>query len=73
VDTVGALAGLATSLGFGLALQAIASSIHDQFVKSRYDRKQRRVDKVRAEIQGELDELERVNAAARQSDPDQRK
>jgi hypothetical protein len=63
----------ATNIGFALAFQAIASAIHDQFVKSSYDRKQKRVNKVRTEIQGELDELERANAGARQSGPALRK
>jgi hypothetical protein len=59
----------ASSIGFGLAIQAIVSAIHDQVVKSSYDRKQKKVNRIRDEIHGELDELERVNAAARGSAP----
>jgi hypothetical protein len=62
------LQAVASNIGFGLVIQAIASAVHDQIVKSSYDRKLKKVNKTRDEIQGELDELERVNAAARQSD-----
>jgi hypothetical protein len=73
MDNAQRVAAVATSIGFALALQAVASLIHDQVVKSSYGRKQKKVNKVRAEIQGELDELERINALARQSDPAPRK
>jgi hypothetical protein len=54
---------VASSIGFGLAIQAIASLIHDQVVKSSYNRKLKKVEKIRGEIRGELEELERLNAA----------
>jgi len=53
----------------GLAFQAIASLIHDQVVRTKYERKQQKIESIRAEIRTELDELERVNAAARGSGP----
>ena len=61
------LQAVASSAVFALAFQVIASVIHDEVVKIRYDRKQRKIENVRAEIRAELDELERLNAAARAS------
>ena len=57
------LQAVASSIGFGLAIQAIASLIHDQVVKSSHNRKLKKVETVRAEIRAELTELERLNAA----------
>lgn len=57
----------ATSIGIGLAFQALYSWIHDQVASSSRTRQQKKLDKVRAEIQAELAELERLNAAARAS------
>jgi len=61
------LQAVASSAVFALAFRVIASVIHDEVVKSRYNRKQRKIENVRAEIRAELDELERLNAAARAS------
>ena len=61
------LQAVASSIAINLALHAVVSLIHDQVVKTKYERKQQRIEKVRTEIRGELDELERVNAAARAS------
>jgi len=58
---------VATSIGIGLALQAVTSLIQGKIVKISADRKQKKVEKVRAEIRTELEELERLNAAARAS------
>ena len=58
---------VASSIVINLAIQAVVSLIHDQVVQMRADAKQRKVETVRAEIRAELDELERVNAAARGS------
>jgi hypothetical protein len=63
------LQAVASSFAINLALQAVVSLIHDQVVKTRYGMKERKIEKVRAEIRTELDELERVNAAARGSGP----
>lgn len=57
------LQAMASSIAIGLALEAVVSLIHDQIVKDTYDRKQRKVEKIREEIRGELRELERLNAA----------
>jgi hypothetical protein len=59
----------ASSIVINLAIQAVVSLIHDQVVRTKYERKQQKVERVRAEIRTELDELERVNAAARGSGP----
>ncbi len=59
----------ASSIAINLAIQAVVSLVHDQIVKTRYETKQKKLQKVRAEISAELDELERVNAAARGSGP----
>jgi hypothetical protein len=59
----------ASSIVISLAIQAVVSLVHDQIVKTRYETKQKKLQKVRAEISAELDELERVNAAARGSVP----
>jgi hypothetical protein len=64
---------VSSSVAIGLALagitslvdHAIASPIHRKMVKYKADRKQKKIDRIRAEIRAELDELERVNAAAR--------
>jgi hypothetical protein len=63
------LQAVASSAAINLALQAVVSLIYDQIVSMNHDRKQKKVEKVRAEIRTELDELERVNAAARGSAP----
>ena len=55
-----ALAGIAS-----LVQHAIVSPLHRQVVKCKADRKQKKIEKVRAGIREELAELERVNAAAR--------
>ncbi len=60
---------LASNFAITLALQAVVSLIHHQVVRTKYERKQQKVERVRAEIRTELDELERVNAAARGSGP----
>jgi hypothetical protein len=61
------LQAVVSSIAFTYAFHAIYSLIHDQVVRTKYERKQQRIEKVRTEIRGELDELERVNAAARGS------
>lgn len=61
------LQAVASSIAINLALQAVVSLIHDQVVKTRYEKKQQKVEKARAEIRAELEELERLNAAARSS------
>jgi hypothetical protein len=63
------LEALASSVGFGLAIGAITSLIHDQIVRTSYAKKQKRVQKIRDQIQFELQELERVNQAAPPTDP----
>jgi hypothetical protein len=63
------LQAVASNIAITLALQAVVSLIHDQVVKTKYEMKQKKVERVRAEIRTELDELERVNAAARGSGP----
>jgi len=56
------------AVGVASALdQAIVSPIHNKVVKYKADRKQKKIEKVRAEIRAELAELERLNAAARAS------
>ena len=59
------LQSVASSIVIGLALQAVVSLVHDQVVKSNYNRKQKKVEKIRDEIRAELVELERLNEAAR--------
>ena len=59
------LQAVATNLAFGLAIQAITTAIQQQVVKSSRSRQQRKVEAVRTEIQAELAELERLNAAAK--------
>ena len=61
------LEAVASSIAINLALQEVVSLIYNQVVHIRRDAKQKKIEKVRAEIRGELDELERVNAAARAS------
>ena len=63
------LQAVATSIGFGLAIQAIASAIQGEFARIGADRKQKKLDRVRSEIRSELEELERLNAAARGAAP----
>ena len=58
------LVAVATSIGFGLAIQALSSWIRDEVVSASRSRQQKKVDKVRAEIRAEVAELERLNAAA---------
>jgi len=65
MSNVQRLEAVATNIGFGLAIAAITSAIHDQVVKTSHSRKQKKVEKIRQEIHGELDELERLNAAPR--------
>jgi hypothetical protein len=69
MSNVETLEAVASSAAINLALQAVFSLIHDQIVSMNHDRKQKKVEKVRTEIRAELDELERVNAAARGSGP----
>ncbi len=57
-----AVAGLASVIE-----RTIASPLHHKVVKYKADRKQKKIEKVRAEIRAELAELERLNAAARAS------
>jgi hypothetical protein len=57
------LQAVASSFAINLAFQAVFSLIHHQVVKSSYNRKQKKVEIVRSEIRGELEELERLNAA----------
>jgi hypothetical protein len=57
-----AVAGLASAFE-----RAIASPTHRKVVKYKAGRKQKKIEKVRAEIRAELAELERLNAAARAS------
>jgi len=61
------LQAVASSFAINLAIRAVASLIHDEVVKLRSDRKQRKIENIRAEIRAELAELERLNAAARAS------
>jgi hypothetical protein len=57
-----AVAGLASVIE-----RTIASPLHHKLVKYKADRKQRKIEKVRADIRAELAQLERVNASARGS------
>jgi hypothetical protein len=59
------LEAVASSIAINFALQAVVSLIHDQIVQIRADAKQKKIEKIRAGIRSELDELERVNATAR--------
>ncbi len=69
------LLAVASSVAIGYAVasvasvfeRAVVSPIHHKVVKYKADRKQKKVEKVRAEIRAELAELERLNAAARAS------
>jgi hypothetical protein len=63
MNNVQTLQAVASSIAINLALQAVVSLIYDQVVKSNDNRKQKKVEKIRAEIRGELAELERLNAA----------
>jgi hypothetical protein len=67
MNNIQTLEAVASSAAINLALQEVFSLIYNQVVHIRSDAKQRKVEKVRAEIRGELDELERLNAAARAS------
>ncbi len=57
-----AVAGLASVIE-----RTIASPLHHKLVNYKADRKQRKIEKVRADIRAELAQLERVNASARAS------
>jgi hypothetical protein len=67
------LLAVASSVAIGYAVAGVASvlehtivsPIHHKVVKYKADRKQKKVEKVRAEIRAELAELERLNAAGR--------
>jgi hypothetical protein len=59
------LQAVASSIAINLALQAVVSLIHNKVVKISSDRKLRKLENIRTGIRAELDELERVNAAAR--------
>jgi hypothetical protein len=63
------LQAVTSSIGFGLAIGAITSLIHDQIVRTSYAKKQKKVQKVRDQIQLELQELERLNQAPPRADP----
>jgi hypothetical protein len=67
MNNIQTLEAVASSAAINLALQEVFSLIYNQVVHIRSDAKQKKVEKVRAEIRGELDELERGNAAARAS------
>jgi hypothetical protein len=69
MNNVQTLEAVASSAAINLALQELISLIYDQVVHIRHDARQKKIEKVRAEIRAELDELERVNAAARGSGP----
>lgn len=59
------LQAVASSIAINLALQTVVSLIHNQIVKISSDRKQRKLENIRTGIRAELDELERLNAATR--------
>ena len=61
------LLAVASSVAIGWAAAVVGSAIHHKVVKDKADRKQKKIEKVRAGIHAELAELERVNAAARAS------
>jgi hypothetical protein len=65
MNNIQTLEAVASSAAINLALQEVLSLIYDQVVHLRNNAKQRKIEKVRAEIRSELDELERANAAAR--------
>ncbi len=65
MNNIQTLEAVASSAAINLALREVFSLIYDQVVHMRDDAKQKKVEKVRAEIRSELDELERVNATAR--------
>ena len=67
MNNVQTLEAVASSAAINLALQEVFSLIYNQVMHIRQDAKQKKTEKVRGEIRGELDELERVNAAARAS------
>jgi len=58
------LQAVASSFAINLALQGLYSLVSGQISKASHARKQRKIEKARAEILGELAELERLNAAA---------
>lgn len=60
---------VASNFAISLAFQAVVSLIHHQVVRTKYERKQQKIESIRAGIRSELEELERVNAAARGSGP----
>jgi len=61
------IAAVGSSVAIGFALKGVTSFMEGKIAKIRADRKQKKLDKVRAEIRAELAELERLNAAARAS------
>ena len=60
---------IATSVGITLAFQALYSLVAHGVDAYRADRKQAKIERTRAEIRAEVEELERANAAARGSVP----
>ncbi len=63
MNNVQTLQAVASGVAINLAFQAFVSLVHDQIVKSNYNRKQKKVERIREEIRFELRELERLNAA----------
>jgi hypothetical protein len=63
------LQAVASNVAFGLAIGAITSLIHDQIVRTSYAKKQKKVQKVRDQIELELQELARLNETPPQADP----
>ncbi len=61
------LQAVASNFAINLAFQGLYSLISGQISKASHARKQRKIENARAEILGELAELERLNAAARAS------
>ena len=59
------LEAVASSFAINMELQAVVALIHYGIVQIRADAKQKKIEKIRAGIRSELDELERANAAAR--------
>jgi hypothetical protein len=59
------LLAVASAVVIGWALQELGSRVQVHVSNHKADRKQKKVEKIRAEIRAELAELERVNAAAR--------
>ena len=59
------LLAVASAVVIGWALQELGSRVQVHVSNHKAERKQKKVEKIRAEIRAELAELERVNAAAR--------